>query len=198
MAAAAIAARTYARMVYSSCAPIPFRCSDGNGNKIHLFLDCEGSGTRAGPRFCRPKAHPPMGYAGPGLVPARSSRQAIGRPTRRVDRRRLPLCRVRPRPVARISARGDQPTNCPISPRTSASVRKVGGEVETGRMKNSGSTALRRLHSRRASALDAGFVRRRARRLKHFAGDGRCVGHSLHVRHAIGNDLRELNDRLAQ
>jgi hypothetical protein len=98
MAAAAIAARTYARMVYSSCAPIPFRCSDGNGNKIHLFLDCEGSGTRAGPRFCRPKAHPPMGYAGPGLVPARSSRQAIGRPTRRVDRRRLPLCRVRPRP----------------------------------------------------------------------------------------------------
>jgi hypothetical protein len=107
MAAAAIAARTYARMVYSSCAPIPFRCSDGNGNKIHLFLDCERSGTRAGPSLLPAKGTPPMGYAGPGMVPARSSSQAIARPTRRVDRRRLPLCRVRPRPVAGISARGD-------------------------------------------------------------------------------------------
>jgi hypothetical protein len=88
MAAAAIAARTYARMVYSSCAPIPFRCSDGNGNKIHLFLDCERSGTRAEPPLLPPKGTPPMGYAGPGMVPARSSRRAKARPTRRVDRRR--------------------------------------------------------------------------------------------------------------
>ena len=64
MAAAAIAARTYARMVYSSCAPIPFRCSDGNGNKIHLFLDCERSGTRAEPPLLPPKGTPAHGLRG--------------------------------------------------------------------------------------------------------------------------------------
>src|SRR4029077_17486862 len=51
---------------------------------------------------------------------------------------------------------------------------------------------------REASILYVCFIGSGADWLQHFTADARSVRHSLHMRHAFGNDFRQLNHRLAQ